>query len=239
MKTNLLKTFLLAALMVVGGQAWGNEKTYTTIWEKDFEDAETFTADMTVAKSRSQAAYTVTQFERTDINSKAYNLYNSSYGSNVTLTVSGINAFSANDYLFSMDFALTAPNNSETSLNIKDANGNSLFRTAITVADQGRNNGAQVQSPIYINGSSNAETETVTINTFRGGALAFYNILISSNANDGTHLSLYSYNSTGEKSLVKTYTINEGYLQLGSIYGGNGTSSYGSVYLDNLSFGSS
>ncbi len=37
MKTNLLKTFLLAAMMVVSGQAWGDSKV--TFYSNDFSSS--------------------------------------------------------------------------------------------------------------------------------------------------------------------------------------------------------
>ena len=208
----LLKTLLVAVLMGAGVNAWAD---YTTAWQNTFDNVSTYSDGWAGAKSRSQSTYTVNQGTRSG-DAKYISFSNNNYNTVWTYTLSDISAISsATDYIFEMDFALTRCNaTGTTGMKITNSSDSELFKVLATGADPGKGSTSLVAGFVYTNGSASAESETVTMNTFRGGTLTWYNIIITSNATDGTDLTLTKCSDATE---TKTYHLSDDFVALGKI----------------------
>jgi len=171
MKKKLLKSMrvlLVAVLLGVGvNGAWGTD--YTTAWQNTFDNVSTYQDGWAGVKSRGSATNTVAQGTRSG-DEKYISFSNNAYNTVWTYTLSSISAISsATDYKFEMDFALTRCNTSGTTgMKITNSSDDELFKVLATGADPGKGSTALVTGSVYTNGSASAETETVTMNTFRG-----------------------------------------------------------------------
>jgi len=209
----LTKTLLAVALFCVGQNAWATD--YAIAWQNLFDDAGTYQNGWSGVKSRGSATNTVAQGTRSG-DQKYISFSNNAYNTVWTYTLSDISAISsASDYIFDMDFALTRCNASgRTIMTITNKSDAELFKVYAEGADPGKGSTALVNGSVYINGSASAEAETVTMNTFRGGAIQWYNVHITSNATDGTDLTL---TNCADASETKTYHLSDGVVALGKI----------------------
>ena len=240
MKKHLLtKLVLVAAGLFMGTSAWAVD--YAIAWQNTFDEVSTYQDGWTGTKSRSQASCTVAQGTRSG-DEKYISFTNNAYNTVWKYSLSGISAISsATDYVFEMDFALTRCNTSGTTgLKITNSSGAELFKVLATGADTGKGSTTLVTGSVYTNGSATAESETVTMNTFRGGTLTWYNITISSNSTDGTDLILTKCSDATE---TKTYHLSDNVVALGDIildpgYGWTGVNQtyYGGGAFDNFIF---
>ncbi len=208
------KSLLLAAGLLLGSaNAWATD--YAIAWQNLFDDAGTYQTGWNGVKSRSQATCTVSQGTRSG-DQKYISFSNSAYNTAWTYTLSDISAISsASDYIFDMDFALTRCNTGGTTeMKITNSSDGELFKVSAPGGDTGRGSTTLVSGSVYINGSASAEAENVTMNTFRGGAIQWYNIHITSNATDGTDLTL---TNCADASETKTYHLSDGVVALGKI----------------------
>lgn len=233
----LTKTLLAVALLCVGQNAWATD--YAIAWQNLFDDAGTYQTGWNGVKSRSSSACTVSQGTRSG-DQKYISFSNTAYNTVWTYTLSDISAISsATDYTFDMDFALTRCNtNGTTGMKITNNSDGELFKVLAPGGDTGKGSSTLVTGSVYINGNGTAETETVTMNTFRGGAIQWYNIHITSNATDGTDLTL---TNCADASETKTYHLSDDVVALGKIildpgYGWTGVNQgyYGSGCFDNF-----
>jgi hypothetical protein len=210
----LTKTLLVAVGLLVGASnVWAVD--YTVAWQNLFDDAGTYQDGWNGAKSRGSATNTVSQGTRSG-DAKYISFSNNNYNTVWTYTLSGISAISsAADYIFDMDFALTRCNATGTTLlTITNASDGELFKVSAVGADPGKGSTSLVTGSVFINGNTTAETETVTMNTFRGGTLTWYTIHIKSNATEGTDLTLTKCDDASE---TKTYHLSDGVVALGKI----------------------
>ncbi len=233
-KQLLMKTFLVAVSLLVGTSAWADD--YSIAWQNTF-DGVSYSDGWVGVKSRSAATNTVKQDTRSG-DEKYISFSNNAYNTVWTYTLSGVSAISsATDYVFEMDFALTRCNASgTTSLKITNASDGELFKVAAPGADPGKGSTALVTGAVYTNGSADAESETVTMNTFRGGVLTWYKITISSNATNGTSLTLTKESDPTE---TKTYKLSDGFIALGKIIldpANDNQTRYGGGSFDNFVF---
>ncbi|MBO5641152.1 MAG: hypothetical protein J5900_01795 [Prevotella sp.] len=204
-------TLLLLALLTSVG-AWAAE--WQTKWTNTFDDANTYSEGWVATKSRGAATSTISQGTRSG-DYKYISFSNNAYNTTYRYTFNDAN-FSATDYKFEMDFALTRCNagNSTTMMVLYNSAGTEIFKVSAVGADPGKGSTALVTGNVYLNGSTEAETATVTMNTFRGGVLTWYNITITSNATDGTKLTLTRYDDITETT---DFTISDGLVTLGSV----------------------
>jgi hypothetical protein len=207
----IFKTLLVTLLLGVGVNAWADD--YSVVWQNNFDDASTYQDGWVGVKSRSAATNTVAQKERTG-EEKYISFSNSAYNTVWTYTLSTVSTISeAADYIFEMDFALTRCNtDGNTILQILNADNNEMFKVMAVGGDTGRGSTTLVTGSVYTN--ETVQTETVTMNTFRGGELTWYNIIISSNATNGTDLTLTKCSDATE---TKTYHLSDDFVGLGKI----------------------
>ena len=233
-KTNFLKTLLVAVGLTAGVSAWATD--YTTVWQNTFDDSETYQDGWSSTKSRSSASCNVTQGTR-DGDEKYINFSNSAYNTVWTYTLSSVTAISeATDYVFDFDFALTRCNTGGNTILKINSTSSEIFKVSAAGGDTGKGSTTLVTGSVYINGSSDAESETVTMNTFRGGTLTWYNISISSNATNGTDLTLTKCTDATE---TKTYHISDAFVALGTIVldpANTNSTIYGGGSFDNFVF---
>ena len=234
----LTKTLLVAAGLLVEQSAWAVD--YTTAWQNTF-DGVSYSDGWSGVKSRGSATSTTSQGTRNG-DEKYISFTNGNYNTVWTYTLSGISAISsATDYIFDMDFALTRCNTSGTTgMKITSSAEGELFKVLAPGGDTGKGSTTLVTGAVYINGSASAEAETVTMNTFRGGTLTWYNIKITSNATDGTDLTLTKCSDPTE---TKEYHLSDAFIALGKIildpgYGWTGVNQtyYGGGCFDNFIF---
>lgn len=191
MKKHLLTLLTLSFLGL--GNAVAQEKEYTTVYEQDYENAETFAEGWTYSV---EGRYQATQMSRNDGYCLLLSETRAVNGSTVTFSsLENINSYtSSSDYKWEFDIAFTNPNNQGASVELKDSQSNTLVSFKMVA------NTSDTTGEVYINGNTEESKYTFNVRKWWNDPVDFYHIAISSNETDGTIMTIT--NASDESSEI-------------------------------------
>lgn len=185
MKRHLLTLLTLSCLGF--GIAVAQEKEYTTVYDQDYENAETFAEGLTFSVA---GRYQATQMSRNDGNCLLISETAAVNGSTVTFSkLEEITPYtSSSDYKWDFDIAFTNPNNQGASVELKDNSGNTLVKFNMVAYAY------ETTGDVYINGNETESKYTFNVQKWWNNPKDFYHVAIASNATDGTTMTITNAN---------------------------------------------
>lgn len=185
MKRHLLTLLTLSCLGL--GIAVAQEKEYTTVYDQDYENAETFAEGLTFSVA---GRYQATQMSRNDGNCLLISETAAVNGSTVTFSkLEEITPYtSSSDYKWDFDIAFTNPDNQGASVELKDNSGNTLVKFKMVAYSY------ETTGDVYINGNETESKYTFNVQKWWNNPKDFYHVAIASNATDGTTMTITNAN---------------------------------------------
>ena len=243
---NLLSKTLLVAGLLWGGvnYAWA-DKSYTIVFNQDFEDGETFSSGWVNSNSgrmgitnpsRSESSKCISLHWLNTSGNNGTNGYNTSYFTNSSY-------LSATDYKIEFDFSMATNNANANYPSLVLTLGSNTLTFVTTAANYTSNLATPIASNINYYDASTSTTTTLgaftsstSLRYFTIGETVspyWYRVTIVANAEDGTKLTVTSCSDATETA---TYTLSEDMLFTTKMQFNTGKS-YTAMALDNFSIG--